>query len=60
MAGMNFSVLLAAGLPLVAPLSAAVKSGHAMAELIAGVSSYQPGKSFPVAVRLTVDPGWHT
>ncbi len=62
MAGMKFSVLLAAGLPLVAPLSmsAAVKSGHAEAELIAGVPSYQPGKSFPVAVRLTVDPGWHT
>ena len=62
MAGMKFSVLFAAGLPLVAPLSlsAAVKSGHAEAELIAGVSSYQPGKSFPVAVRLTVDPGWHT
>jgi len=62
MAGMKFSVLFAAGLPLVAPLSlsAAVKSGHAEAELIAGVSSYQSGKSFPVAVRLTVDPGWHT
>lgn len=62
MAGMKFSLLLAAGLPLVAPLSlsAAGKSGHAEAELVAGVSSYQPGKSFPVAVRLTVDPGWHT
>lgn len=62
MAGMKLSVLLAAGLPLVSPLSlsAAVKSGHAEAELIAGVSSYQPGKSFPVAVRLKIDPGWHT
>lgn len=62
MAGMKFSVLLAAGVPLVAPLSlsAAVKSGHAAAALVAGVSSYEAGKSFQVAIRLTVDPGWHT
>ncbi len=60
MAGMKFSVLLAVGLPFVAPLSAAVKSGHAEAELVAGVSSYEAGKAFQVAIRLTVDPGWHT
>ena len=60
MAGMKFSVFLAAGLPLVAPLSAAVKSGHASADLVAGVSSYEAGKPFQVAIRLTVDPGWHT
>lgn len=60
MAGMKFSVFLAAGLPLVAPLSAAVKSGHAATDLVAGVSSYEPGKPFQVAIRLTVDPGWHT
>jgi DsbC/DsbD-like thiol-disulfide interchange protein len=60
MAGMKFSLLFAAGLPLVAPLSAGVKSGHAEADLIAGVSSYQAGKAFPVAVRLKIDPGWHS
>jgi DsbC/DsbD-like thiol-disulfide interchange protein len=60
MAGMKFSALLAAGLPLVAPLFAAVKSGHAAADLVAGVSSYEAGKTFQVAIRLTVDPGWHT
>jgi DsbC/DsbD-like thiol-disulfide interchange protein len=62
MAGMKLSVLLAAGLPLVAPLSlsAAVKSGRAEADLAVGVASYQPGKAFPVAVRLKLDPGWHT
>lgn len=60
MAGMKFSILFAAGLPLVAPLSAGVKSGHAEADLIAGVSSYQAGKAFPVAVRLKIDRGWHS
>lgn len=62
MAGMKLSVILAAGLPLVAPLSlsAAVKSGRAEADLTVGVASYQPGKAFPVAVRLKLDPGWHT
>ena len=62
MAGMKFSVLFAAGLPLVAPLSlsAAVKSGRAEADLTVGVASYQPGKAFPVAVRLKLDRGWHT
>lgn len=57
---MKFCLLLAAGLPLVATLSAAVKSGHAAADLISGVTSYQAGKTFPVAIRLKVDPGWHT
>lgn len=60
MAGMKLSMLLAAGLPMIAPLSAAVKSGHAAADLVAGVSSYEAGKTFQVAIRLTVDPGWHT
>lgn len=60
MSGMKLSMLLAAGLPMIAPLSAAVKSGHAAAGLVAGVSSFEPGKTFQVAIRLTVDPGWHT
>jgi DsbC/DsbD-like thiol-disulfide interchange protein len=60
MAGMNFSVLLAASLPLVAPLFAGVRSGHAAAELVSGVSTYQAGKPFAVAIRLTIDPGWHS
>ena len=60
MAGMKFSILMAAGLPLIAPAMAGVKSGHAEAELLSGVASYQPGKAVPVGIRLKIDPGWHS
>ncbi|WP_193214384.1 protein-disulfide reductase DsbD domain-containing protein [Luteolibacter marinus] len=53
-------IVLAAGLPLVAPLMAGEKSGHAEAEVLAGVESYQPGKAVPVAVKLKIEPGWHS
>jgi DsbC/DsbD-like thiol-disulfide interchange protein len=59
---MKLSALLAAGLPFTmnAAAFAAEKSGHAEAELIAGVSSYQPGKPVPVGIKLKVEPGWHS
>jgi DsbC/DsbD-like thiol-disulfide interchange protein len=58
---MKFSILMAAGTSLVAPLLAAgEKSGHAEAELIAGVISYQPGKPVPVGIKLKIEPGWHS
>lgn len=60
MAGMKLSMLMAAGLPLVTPLFAGEKSGHATAELLCGVTSYQAGKAVPVGVKLTMDPGWHS
>lgn len=56
---MKFATLLALGLPL-ACASAAEKSGHAEASLIPGATVYQPGKPFPVGIKLRLDPGWHT
>ncbi len=35
-------------------------SPHSDAVLVSDVASAQPGKSVTVAVRLTLDPGWHT
>lgn len=58
---MKFSILMAAGIPLVSPLMAAgVKSGHAEAELIANSASYKPGAPLTVGIRLKMDPGWHS
>ncbi len=53
-------MLMAAGLPLVTPLFAGEKSGHAAVELLCGVTSYQAGKAVPVGVKLTIEPGWHS
>lgn len=42
-------------------LSAApIRSGHASAELIAASSTFVPSKPVDAAIRLIVDPGWHT
>ncbi|MCW1923999.1 protein-disulfide reductase DsbD family protein [Luteolibacter arcticus] len=57
---MKLSALLAAGLPFGMTTFAAEKSGHAEAELIAGVTSYQPGKPVPVGIKLKIEPGWHS
>lgn len=50
-------VLLAAG-----TLSAAspVRSGHASAEWISVSTTCEPGKPMQTAIRLVIDPGWHT
>jgi DsbC/DsbD-like thiol-disulfide interchange protein len=61
MAAMKFSILMAAGIPLVSPLMAAgVKSGHGEAELIANSASYKPGAPITMGIRLKVEEGWHT
>lgn len=56
---MKFLLTLAS---LVAAVSAsgAVKSGHAAADLLAASTTYQPSKPVELAIRLTVDPEWHT
>jgi len=40
--------------------STAVHSGQASAEFITAANGYQPSKPVQAAIRLTVDPGWHT
>jgi DsbC/DsbD-like thiol-disulfide interchange protein len=61
MAAMKFSILMAAGIPLVSPLMAAgVKSGHAEAELIANSATYKPGAPLTLGIRLKVEEGWHS
>lgn len=37
-----------------------VRSGHATAEWLAVSSTCEPGKTLQTAIRLTLDPGWHT
>lgn len=37
-----------------------VRDGAVAAELIAESAGIQPGKPFTVALRLSIDPGWHT
>ncbi len=39
---------------------APIHSGHASAELIAASSTFEASKPVNAAIRLTVDPGWHT
>lgn len=53
-------ILMLAGLSLAAPSLADVQSGHATAGVVAGLSSYRPGEAVPVALRLTMEPGWHS
>ena len=50
-------VLLGAG-----ALSAAapVRSGHASAEWVSVSATCEPGKPLQTAIRLVIDPGWHT
>lgn len=48
---------------LIAALQAAAQpfsNPHTEAELVAGVQSVQPGKPFWLALRLKMDPHWHT
>jgi thiol:disulfide interchange protein DsbD len=40
--------------------AAPVRSGHATAEWLTVSSSCEPGKPLQTAIRLTLDPGWHT
>ena len=46
---------------LALPASAApVKTPHVEAELVAGDTALVPGTATPVALRLKMEPGWHT
>ena len=57
----NLSLLAALLLVLSASLlSASLSDSHVKAELISEVRSLQPSEPFWVAVRLTMDEGWHT
>ena len=54
---------LMAALVVLAPQSAQaapVKTAHTQVELLADVSSVQPGQPFTVGLSLAPDPGWHT
>jgi len=39
---------------------APIRSGHASAELLADSSTFESSKPVNAAIRLSVDPGWHT
>jgi DsbC/DsbD-like thiol-disulfide interchange protein len=39
---------------------AAVRSGNVNADLISTSSTYEAGKPVQMAIRLTIDPGWHS
>jgi thiol:disulfide interchange protein DsbD len=40
--------------------SAGVRSGKAEAEWIGAATTYEPGKPLQMAIRLVIDPGWHS
>jgi thiol:disulfide interchange protein/DsbC/DsbD-like thiol-disulfide interchange protein len=58
----RFGGLIALFLSLfVTPIAAeAVKTAHVEAELLSQVASVRPGEPFFVALRLEMEPGWHT
>lgn len=56
---MRIPVILAALMPVVT-LAGEVHSGHASAQLLVASSTFQPAKPVQAAIRLKVDPGWHT
>ena len=53
-------VAVLAGLAFSLAQAAPVKTDHTQAELLAEVSSVQPGQPFTIGLSLTPDPGWHT
>ena len=52
-------MLFAAGIAVSAS-AAPVRTEHVEAELVPGATALQPGTPFTVALRLKMDPGWHT
>lgn len=55
------ALLLVAGLAYAATVPAApVKTAHVTAELVAAQSAWVPGAATTVALRLAIEPGWHT
>ena len=56
-------LFLLASAAAVWPLSApphAFRSGPVEVELMASQLSIRPGEQFTIALRLSMDPGWHT
>ncbi|MGC4016627.1 MAG: protein-disulfide reductase DsbD family protein [Luteolibacter sp.] len=47
-------------LAMVSAAQGATHSGHAAAELIVASKTYEAAKPVDAAIRITVDPGWHT
>lgn len=45
---------------LISTASAAIHSGHASAELLTSSATYRAGTPVAAAIRLKLDPGWHT
>ena len=52
-------MLLAAGVA-VSATAAPVRTEHVEAELVSAATALQPGMPLTVALRLKMDPGWHT
>jgi thiol:disulfide interchange protein/DsbC/DsbD-like thiol-disulfide interchange protein len=52
-------MLLAAGVA-VSATAAPVRTEHVEAELVSAATALQPGTPLTVALRLKMDPGWHT
>src|SRR5512142_447467 len=52
------ALLLVAGTALVH--AAPARTGHVTAELVADRTALVPGATLTVALRLAIDPGWHT
>ncbi len=55
--GLALALLAAIAVPAGA---APVKTPHVEAELVAGATALVPGATLPVALRLKMEPGWHT
>ena len=56
---MRIPLIVATLIPMVSP-AGEIHSGHASAELLVSSSTFQPAKPLQAAIRLKVDPGWHT
>lgn len=55
-----FLVLFITGMTAGAAFAGPVTSAHTEAELVSEVTSVQPGSSFWIALRLKMEPRWHT
>jgi thiol:disulfide interchange protein/DsbC/DsbD-like thiol-disulfide interchange protein len=54
------SMLLAAAVVGMPAHAAPVRTGHVSAELVADQTALVPGSTATLALRLSIDPGWHT
>jgi len=56
----SVAITIAALAHPVAAGAAPVKTGHVTAELVAEQQALVPGETATVALRLAIEPGWHT